>query len=49
MECDDCGAEFKIGHTVYEYTSGIFDGEMVIADECFEKWCKVCDDKRGER
>lgn len=50
MHCSACGKEFKSFDTVFEYTSGFFDGftESVVADTTYERWCAECDKKRTE-
>lgn len=48
LHCFDCGKPFSEGDIVFEFTSGYFDGEMVIADDAIEQWCTDCEEKRGE-
>ncbi len=49
MYCFDCGNGFKKDDTVFEFTSGVFDGEAVVADNSIEAWCENCEEKRGEK
>jgi len=49
LRCFDCGKAFKKGDTVFEFTSGTFDGEQVYAEGCFEAWCEDCETIRSER
>lgn len=47
LNCFDCGKPFKKGDQVYEFTTGTFDGEIVISNESLEHWCEECEQKRS--
>lgn len=49
QHCFDCGKEFVKGDKVYEFTTGIFDGDSVFSDTVFEQWCEACELKRAEK
>lgn len=47
--CEDCLKIFKRGETVYELSTGTFDGEDVSTEESLEVWCESCEVERSKR